>query len=163
MANKYLTTIQSWYDAFISVFRNPSDTLKKIHNGAKQSPIIVILAVVFFVEPFVSFMFSVVDDVVAVKQRFDPSLRPVTEGELTIVNSKINLIQQELVTKTQQETGHKVLNANRVSSHAVVGATPADTVNKNVVPFQQLQDNLNDVQQKLDAQYQKQKSSLTKK
>lgn len=138
------TQNKSFWATIVEAIGNP---FTYITTWTKKSPLITILAVVFLVQPVISTGISIISEWRSVKQQLNPSTRPVTKGELDLVNAKIDFLQKLIVTDMQQDvaTAHSVAKAH-----------------DKVVPYVELQKKLTDVQSKLDKDYKDVKGQVKK-
>ena len=90
-----------------SLMSNPWGTIKEAHN---KSPITVLLAVVFLLQPIVSLAISIVGDYTWVRQKLDPNLRPVTVSEFQLLDQQVDAVQATLV-----DVGKKIDAIQKVS------------------------------------------------
>lgn len=118
------------WQQFLAACQSPLTALK---NKSKESPIVTIIAIAFLAQPVFSTGVTIVQGIVSVRQQFDPNQRPVTKGELDLVNQKIDFVQKLI----EQDM------ANDQSIKPVVVT----------VPYHQLQNQLTTVQKKLDTKY----------
>jgi hypothetical protein len=108
-----------------ALFKNPISILS---DKTKDSPLITILAIVFVLQPVMSTSVSLVKDMIEVKQSLDPGGRPVTKSELDIVNTKIDFIQQLIVTDMQKDAASEEARAHRRSPNVVMAVPPPPAV-----------------------------------
>ena len=64
--------------------------------AARKSPLTLVLAVVFVVQPVVSTGFDLIGDISFLRQKLDPSTRPVTKAEFDLLNAKVDTLQSSL-------------------------------------------------------------------
>jgi hypothetical protein len=139
--NKIITTIQSLWNKVMTLASNPW----VIIEATKKSPLALVLAVVFVVQPILSFGFSILDDIVFVKQKLDPTLRPVTVGELRLLNQKIDAL--EAMIEKDRATDKRILRD--MSNEVAADAAPTP----NIAAFKKAQDDLDVLQNTLDQKY----------
>lgn len=90
----------SIWQQVLKVVKNPISALS---DKTKDSPLITIIAIVFVLQPVLSTGVDLIKGMIEVKEQLNPNNRPVTKGELDIVNSKIDFIQQLIVTDMQKD------------------------------------------------------------
>ncbi len=119
-----------------------SSPLVAISDATKKSPAVTLIAILLVVQPVVQTCIDLVKGLAEVKHDLDPSTRPVTKAELDIVNQKIDFNNQLILAGIRAKATPKVDKSS----------TSADNH-----PYSNLQQNLTDVQKKLDADYKGQK------
>lgn len=92
MGMKLLTKIQNLWLSIMSLMSDPWTAFHK----ARKSPLVIVLAVVFVVQPLVDFGISVVSDYSYVQEKINPGLRPITEEEFNLLNIKVNAVHDEV-------------------------------------------------------------------
>jgi hypothetical protein len=106
--------------------------------SVRKSPLALVLTIVFIVQPIASTVFSFVDDVAFVRQKLDPSQRPVTKAEFDLLNAKIDTLQDMM--KDDIKKDRELINGQEKS---------APKANN----YGQIQDTLATLQKKLDTAY----------
>lgn len=151
------STEKTFWQQVVTLCKSPVSILT---DKTKDNPLITILAIVFVLQPIISSGISLVKDTIEVKQTLDPNNRPVTKGELDIVNTKIDFIQQLIVTDMQNDAAAEQAKNNHkhLRSTPSVASTPVNGVSSDAKvdirsKFSDLNKKLQMVQKTLDSQY----------
>lgn len=128
-----------WYKRFADTVSSPASALS---DATKHSPLITLFAIMLIVQPVIQTGIELIKEFAQVKRELDPASRPVTKAELEIVNQKIDFNNQLILAGIRAKATPKVDKSS----------TSADNH-----PYSNLQQNLTDVQKKLDADYKGQK------
>lgn len=99
MADEPTPKLSIWRQ-FLKVVKNPISVLS---DKTKDSPLITIMAIVFILQPIITTGIELVKGMVEVRDQLKPGNRPITKNELEIVNSKIDFLQQLIVTDMQRD------------------------------------------------------------
>ena len=136
-------TPKSFWGKVGAVFSSPATALSNI---TKESPAMVLIAILLVVQPVVQTGIELIKEVAEVKQDLDPATRPVTKAELDIVNQKIDFNNQLILADIEADKEKALAFAHRGVDNQ---GKPLDHQN-----YQALQDKLSNVQKKLDTDYQ---------
>lgn len=79
------------------LWRNKWNVLTHANTWMNKSPLTVVAAVVFVIQPILSSAIGLVGDYTWVRQRIDPSQRPVTAAEFKLLNDQVDAIQASLI------------------------------------------------------------------
>ena len=115
----------------MNLMANPWPVLDSGHDWLKKSPITLILAVVFVLQPIISFILGLVQDYTFLKQKVDPGTRPVTVKELRLVDQKIDALEQMIQDDMKKDD-------------AILKRPNVETFNKARQDLSQLQQQLDD-------------------
>lgn len=135
----------------LSAIRSPMAAVK---NASKENPFVSIIAIVLIAQPIVSAGTNLVQELMAVHTALDVDDRPVTERELNIVNSKIDFLQNLVVQDMQGD--REIINGAKAHENSGSVASPS-----NEQSYEQLKQKLDQVQQKLNATYEKKHDKKT--
>ncbi len=80
-----------------------SSPLTSVTKMTKESPAMVLIAILLVVQPIVQTGIELVKGLIEFKQDLDPNNRPVTKAELDVINSKIDFLEELVLTDTKED------------------------------------------------------------
>jgi len=120
-----------------------SSPVSAISKMTKESPAMVLIAILLVVQPVVQTGIDLVRSFIEFKQDLDPNTRPVTKAELDVINSKIDFLEKLVLADTADD--RKLLNSQLKRSTA------------KSVDYDSLKKKLDDVEKKADEDYKEHK------
>ena len=80
-----------------------SSPLTSVSKMTKESPAMVLIAILLVVQPIVQTGIELVKGFVEFRQDLDPNSRPVTKAELDVINSKIDFLEKLVLEDTRAD------------------------------------------------------------
>lgn len=130
-----------------AVVSSPGAAISKV---TKESPAMVLIAILLVVQPIVQTGIELVRGLIEFRQELDPASRPVTKAELDIVNEKIDF-NNKLILADIQADKEKAL----AFAHGRAAPQPPPPLGDKPVDqqYSDLQNKLSKVQKNLDDNY----------
>jgi hypothetical protein len=118
------------------LWNNKWSILKNANVWINKSPLAVVIAIVFIIDPVVSGTIGIIGDYTWVRQKLDPSQRPVTAAEFKLLDDQVDAIQASLVEINSKLVVKKVItpDAPKAKAKPVVVVVEADASGISNIP-----------------------------